>query len=486
MILKPLRIISNNLDDDEEEAILLSPSSRIFHEPTYNVYVLFIMGWKVPIEVDSIKAEIQSKMLKYPRFSSLQVMDESEEMRWVPTRVNINDHVIVPQITDNNMDNDELVEDYMSNLSTTTIDISKPLWDFHILNVKTCHAEATSILRTHHSIGDGAALMSIILSCFRTTSDPTCLPTLSASYSSSKDKSNVSINKKYWWQYYIVKLWYLIKLFLNTVVDVLLFIATALFLKDSQSPFTSTQGFNASARRRYVYRTVSLDDIQFIKDVTNATVNDVVLGITQAALSRYIHRRYGKRKFSLQRMRCRATVIVNLRPALGVQAKGEMIEKNAPGNCFGFVLVPLSIGQLDNPLDYVHKTKKSMERKKHSLEYLYTFYASQLFQKFFGYKGAAKLAQRVPSQITLVLSNVIGPREEISCVGHPLAFIAPTCYGYTGTVVHVCSHANKLTFAITVDDGIIPDLKQFGDDFIDSFMLIKEAAHLTKWGTKLD
>lgn len=73
MILKPLCIIPNNIDVGEEEAILVSPSSRMFHEPSYNVYVLAIMGWKVPIQVDSIKAELQSKMLKHPRFSSLQV-----------------------------------------------------------------------------------------------------------------------------------------------------------------------------------------------------------------------------------------------------------------------------------------------------------------------------------------------------------------------------------------------------------------------------
>ncbi|XP_049398360.1 wax ester synthase/diacylglycerol acyltransferase 11-like [Solanum stenotomum] len=490
MSLKPLGIIAKNLD----EAMLLSPSSRMFHEPNYNVYVLAIMGWKVPINVDSIKTELQSKMLKHPRFSSLQVMDESDgggNMRWIPRTVNIDDHVIVPQLADNNnMDKaDELVEDYISNLSTTNVDMSKPLWDFHILNVKTSHAEATSVFRIHHSIGDGVALMSFLLSCFRTTSDPTCLPKLPV-FSSSKSKPTKN-RKKNLWQYYLVKLWFFIQLLFNTIVDVLLFIATALFLKDSQTPFTTTQGFNASARQRYIYRTVSLDDIKFIKDVTNAKVNDVVLGITQAALSRYIHRRYGKGKFCVEGMRCRANVIVNLRPALGVQAIAEMIEKNVAviqGNCFGFVLIPLSIGQSENPLDYVYKAKTSMDRKKHSLESQCTFYASQLFLNLFGFKGAAKLTQRVTSQTTLALSNVVGPREEISCAGHPLEFVAPTCSGYpTGIMVHVCSYANKLTFTIAVDEGIIPDLKQLGDDFIQSFMLIKEAAaHHTKLATKLD
>ncbi|KAM3218728.1 hypothetical protein P3L10_023259 [Capsicum annuum] len=55
-----------------------------------------------------------------------------------------------------------------------------------------------------------------------------------------------------------------------------------------------------------------------------------------------------------------------------------------------------------------------------------------------------------------------------------------------GLMVHACSYAKKLTFAISVDDeGMIPDPKQLGDDFVDSFMLIKEAA-LSKLRTKID
>ncbi|XP_059296720.1 wax ester synthase/diacylglycerol acyltransferase 11-like isoform X2 [Lycium ferocissimum] len=498
MILKPILISKNLNENGEEEAMLLSPTSQMFHEPDYNVYVLAIMGWKVPIEVDSMKAELQRTLLKHPRFSSLQVMDETDgsgKMRWVPTTVNIDDHIIVAQIAHDNMDTDKLVEEYISSLSTTNVDMSKPLWDFHVLNVKTSHAEATSIFRIHHSIGDGTALMSLLLSCFRTISDPTSLPTLPFS-SSSKDKSNLSLrnNRKticsLMWQY-LIKFWLLIKLWFNTVVDAFLFIATALFLKDSESPFTATRGYKWSTRQKYIYLTISLDDIKFIKNVTNGTVNDVVLGITQAAMSRYIHRRYaeGKRKFSPERMRCRANVIVNLRPALGVQTLAETIEKNVKviqGNCFGFVIFPLTIAEFSNPLDYVRKSKTSMDRKKHSLGSLCTFYFSKLFLKFFGFKGVAKLAQRVPFQTTLAMSNVIGPLEEISCAGHPLVFVAPTCSGYpTGIMVHVCSYAKKLTFAIAADEGIIPDMNQLGDDFVDSFMLIKEAA-LSQLRTKAD
>ncbi|XP_060212140.1 wax ester synthase/diacylglycerol acyltransferase 5-like [Lycium barbarum] len=441
IILKPIRISKNF--NEEKEAILLSPPTRMFHEPNYNVYIVAIMGWKVPIEVDAIKAEIQRKLLKHPRFSSLQVMDESAgrgEMRWVPTTVNIDDHIIVPQIADDKMDTDKLVEEYISNLSTTTIDMSKPLWDFHALNVKTSQAKATSISRIHHSLGDGVSLMSLLLSCFWTISDPSYLPTLPVS-SSSKDKSNLSISNRedIWssiWQY-LVKLWLLVKLLFNTVVDVLLITTTTLFLKDSQSPFMVAHRSN---RQRFIYRTVSFDDIKFVKSATNTAV-------------------------------------------------AEMVEENATviqGNCFGFAIIPLTLAQLKSPLDYVRKGKIAMDRKKHSLETGCTFYILQLILKFFGSRGATRLAERILSQTTLIFSNVAGPLEEVSLAGHPLTFLAPTCYGHpTGLMIHACSYAKKLTFVMAVDGEIIPNPNQLGDDFVGSFMHIKEAA-LSKLRTKVD
>ena len=75
--------------------------------------------------------------------------------------------------------------------------------------------------------------------------------------------------------------------------------------------------------------------------------------------------------------------------SFGSSSLAEMIEKNAiviQGNCFGFVLIPLDIAQLQNPLDYVHKAKISMDRKKRSLEAQCTFYILQLFLNLFGFR----------------------------------------------------------------------------------------------------
>lgn len=65
------------------------------------------------------------------------------------TEVDLDKHIVIPKL-DSNMDSpDQFVEDYIYNLSKTTIDKSQPLWDLLLLNVKTSDAEAIGVFRIH-------------------------------------------------------------------------------------------------------------------------------------------------------------------------------------------------------------------------------------------------------------------------------------------------------------------------------------------------
>ncbi|KAK0577804.1 hypothetical protein LWI29_000387 [Acer saccharum] len=41
--------------------------------------------------------------------------------------------------------------------------MSTPMWDLHLLNLKTSNAETVAVLCVHHSLGDGTSLMSLFL-----------------------------------------------------------------------------------------------------------------------------------------------------------------------------------------------------------------------------------------------------------------------------------------------------------------------------------
>ncbi|GJN40107.1 hypothetical protein PR202_gb29276 [Eleusine coracana subsp. coracana] len=66
---------------------------------------------------------------------------------------------------------DELLEDYLASLSTLPMDNSRPLWDVHVLDFPTSEAAASLAFRIHHAIGDGMALISLLIACSQRTSD---------------------------------------------------------------------------------------------------------------------------------------------------------------------------------------------------------------------------------------------------------------------------------------------------------------------------
>ncbi|MFS7932080.1 putative transferase [Helianthus anomalus] len=171
----------------------------------------------------------------------------------------------------------------------------------------------------------------------------------------------------------------------------------------------------------------------------------------------------------------RSTLLVNIRPSSGIQALADMMEKNTEakwGNWIGFVILPLTVGIRDDPLDYVRQAKATIDRKKHSLEALCSFSVANLALKLFGIKATNTPLTRMG------FSNLVGPQEEIGFYGHALDFIAPSCYGHPhGLMINFQSCVNKMTIVLSVDENTIPDPHRLLDDFEASLKLIKETVY---------
>ncbi|KAG2701144.1 hypothetical protein I3760_06G030700 [Carya illinoinensis] len=402
---------SRSSHHDEEP---LSPAARFFHTPRFNVYIIAIVGCKTSFNTDVVKAGLEQTLVKHPRFSSKMVVDGNKyckNKKWTQTKVNLEDHIIVPELDPNIDFPDRFVEDYVSNVTRTPLDLSKPLWELHLLNIKTSDAEAVGVFRIHHSMGDGASLISVLLACTRKTSDPEALPSVPV-----KKRAGSMFNSRdgFWW--YFLAIWLFLRLIWNTMVDVFLFVATTLFLKDMKTPIKGAPGVELNVKK-FVHRTVSLDDIKLVKNAMNMTVNDVVAGITQAGLSRYLNRRYSEEKKDgpvkqsnsniPKGIRLRAVILVNLRKSAGIQV-------------------------------------------------------------------AAAIICRALSNITMAISGVVGPQEEISFYGHPIAYLAPTVYGDpVALVVHYQSYVNKMTISLSVDPSVILDPHDLCNDIEESLKLIQ-------------
>ncbi|CAA6665723.1 unnamed protein product [Spirodela intermedia] len=462
---------------DEEWGMVeepMSPGSRLFHQPRFNCYIVALMGFGRRIDLDVVKAGLELTLIRHP------IAEGRGRPRWVRTKVVLEDHLVVVEVDPRKVEcPDRFLEDYVSELTKTTMeDFSKPLWELHLINLPTTEAESVAIFRIHHSLGDGTSLVSLLLACTRKAADQNSLPTLPTSGRTRRipHRRITTGDDKRWWKgllAMLLSLWAALRLAWNTAVDMLLFAATAAFMKDDETPVKGQPGVGFNPKR-IVRRTLNFEDMKTIKKALGSTINDVLLGMTSAGLAHYLHKRYKEEGFAGRR-----TLPENLRVRSAVLVTSDQGRKGNMkwGNCLGCVIVPFPVKQCEDPLDYVRMAKAVADRKKHSLESVCTFLGSLLILKAFGIQAAAVLPHRVFSHTTFSFSNVIGPVEEIAFCGHPLVYLAPTVYGHPHALtVHFQSYMNRMELVIAADESVITDPHKLCEAIAGSLKQMKDAA----------
>lgn len=147
------------------------------------------------------------------------------------------------------------------------------------------------------------------------------------------------------------------------------------------------------------------------------------------------------------------------------------------GNRLGYIILPFHLAMHNDPLEYVRKAKKIVERKKRSLEVIFTNMVTEFTLKLFGAKAGAFIFSRMLKHISIGFSNVTGPTEHVVLCGHPVTFIAPSAYGLPEALfIHYQSYGSTMKVILAVDETVFPDYHQLLDDFFESLQLIKGAA----------
>ncbi|KAF0926240.1 hypothetical protein E2562_022069 [Oryza meyeriana var. granulata] len=478
-------------ETDVEAAVPMSPAARLFRETHFNCYIVAVIGLGSRVDVAAARAGLEATLVRHPRFCSVQELDEANKRakpRWVRTTVNLDDHLIFPELdpTATSANPDQVIEDYMSTLSTQPMDHSRPLWELHVVDFPTSEAAATVAVRMHHSLGDGVSLLSLLIACTRSAADPARLPALPPRprregpvYARRRPPLSAGLLALAAWVWsYLVLAW-------HTLVDVVCFVATSLFLRDARTPLMGTEGVEFR-RKRFVNCTLSLDDVKHVKNAMKCTVNDVLVGVTSAALSRYYFRKTSdtnsEKRPRRKQIRVRSALLVNIRKTPGLHELAEMMnssKKNAArwGNLIGYIVLPFRIAMYDDPLEYIRQGKRTVDRKKSSLEAVFTYWSGNLIVKLFGIKTAAALCYGMLANTTLSFSSMVGPAEKVEFYGHPIEYIAPSVYGHPHALtVHYQSYMNIIKLVLAVDDAQFPDVHQLLDDFAESLRLIRQAA----------
>ena len=368
-----------------------------------------------PIAADRIRDLFRERLLRYRRFRERAVQG-----RWWGGRLELVDEVdlrahVVEDRLPGPGDRAEM-ERWMGGLLSRPLDMSRPPWEFHV--VQNCIGGTAVVGRLHHCIGDGIALMQVVLSMTE-QADGAAPPVPHA-----------------------------VPPFDGLLMRVLVSVSAAASLVRMTfrrpDPATSLKGPLGVPKRVAWTPAMPLDDVRRTKDALGATINDVLLTAVAGGLRRYLLER-GDR---IEGLDIRAAVPVNLRPE---KHMGKL------GNCFGLIFVALPVGIAD-PRERLAVLQRRLGAQKRSTEPI----AVLAVLRMMGWmpRWMQRVIVRIfGSKITAVMSNVPGPRQRLRMAGGEvdgILFWVPQS-GNAGLGVSIFSYAGTVRVGLASDAGLIPD-----------------------------
>jgi WS/DGAT/MGAT family acyltransferase len=358
---------------------------------------------------------------------------------------------------------DDGLRKMVSELMSAPLDFSKPLWHMHVID--NYRGGSVVLTRVHHCIGDGIALVRVMLSL--TDESAAAVPP-----PASARRPAPGFRLPLDWLPSAVVRGVARGQALVTDPNKALSLARVgahgayrlgRMVVLAPDPGTVFKGKLGRQKRAAWSEPVPLEDFKAIGKAFGATVNDVLVAVATGALRRYMEKR-GQRTSGIS---IRASVPVNLR---------SLDQAHKLGNAFGLVFLTLPIGIVD-PVRRVRAIKKEMDELKGSPEALVAFgllslmglapvEVEQLGLRFFG------------SKATAVLTNVPGPRQALYMAGNKIdnvMFWVPQS-GHMGLGISILSYNGGVMLGIATDAGLVPDPERIVDNFKVEFEAVRSAA----------
>jgi len=373
-----------------------------------------------PIDFGKVRAAFEDRLLAFERFRQ-RVVERGiafDTPHWEDVGdVDIDRHVhraALPAPHD-----ESALVDLVSELASRPLDHALPLWQVHV--VERVGPGSAVVLRYHHCIGDGAAMMSVAERLFehprRRAGRPAAPVPLTVAAGGLAQAAVLASGA-------------------SSLVGALL------KWPDPRSPFKDH--FAASQRVAWS-RPVSIADAKAIGAASGAKINDVLVAATAGALRSYLK----ARGMDPSRDTLRAMVPVNLRSPERI---GQL------GNAFGLVILDLPVGP-SSAARRLAMTKRRMDALKRSNQAVAMQALFNLFGR--GPKALEDMASLVfGSKASVVLTNVAGPREPVRLAGVPverMMFCVPHPGNELGMGISIFSHGGHATLTVMADAGLVPD-----------------------------
>jgi diacylglycerol O-acyltransferase len=221
--------------------------------------------------------------------------------------------------------------------------------------------------------------------------------------------------------------------------------------------------------RRFVFSSLPLDDVKEIKDALGATVNDVILALSAAALRRYLQDRD-----ELPARPLMAGVPVSV-GEMGTRSFGNKVSNL-------FTSIPTDIADPVERVRTVHQMMKGAKEVHNALGAEMLADWTELtpprpFAAFMRFYSGRGLASHHRPPINVVISNVPGPKEPLDIAGARLVSIysmGPILEGI-GLNITVWSYCGSLNFGIVSCQELMPDLWCLTDHLQNALEELKKA-----------
>ena len=347
------------------------------------------------------------------------------------------------------------------------LSLDRPGWD--VLYIEDYRGGSALVVRVHHAIGDGIALMHVLLSMADETFDPSRVPPpepdLPEAPPEPIDDDYIALATRFASR--TAKLAGQALLAGAGALEAAKEEAGRIVRNPARLVHHAEQGLSVGAAlskialmaadsdtlfKRGVTGTkhvawtdaFPVEQVKAIGDAAGAKINDVLLSAATGALRRYLDGR-GE---PTDGVTLRVAVPVNLRSAEDAYKLG---------NDFGLVFLELPVGIAD-PAKRLADLKRRMDRLKHSPEAMVTLGVLQTI----GLAPPAvheAVVEILGSKTSGVMTNVPGPRERLHLGGSPitgLVFWVPQT-GEIGLGLSIFSYAGEVRVGVSTDERIAPD-----------------------------
>ena len=453
-----------------------------------DVNLMMIVGvWLLTpaLTLTALRERIADKLLKYERFRQKAVTDAAGAAWVADDHFDIANHVVPIALKRRRGEGERhALQRLCGELATTPLDPGRPLWQFHL--IEDYEGGSALIARVHHCIGDGIALISVMMSITDGGSDPPKrrrrVPEEAAHEGDwladavLKPLTDLTVKAIAMYGGGVARSMDMLahprEPLLGSVdmarsgLQVLSDVA-ALALMPDDSP-TLLKGKPEGRKAVAWSEPMSLDHVKTIGKGLGCTVNDVLLACAAGAIGGYLHAQ-GQDPAGKE---IRAMVPVNLRPL----DKAWQL-----GNRFGLAPLVLPIG-IANPVHRVYAVRRRMDELKGSYQPLLAFAVlsvSGLFVKPVQDMILGLFAKKA----TAVMTNVPGPAVPLTLCGSTLRqtmFWVPAS-GDIGVGVSILSYGGGVQFGLITDRRLCPEPQRVIDRFEPEFDKLLHLTMMLPW-----